>query len=405
MKRRLGAWTAAIALILALLPAARAGAAAIAVKSPGGPVKAGENFTVTVELTGNPGFNAVQFTLGFDKSKMECTEISNGSLLGRMMSASNPRARSGAKVAAASAANVNGDGIFITASFTALTDIESFDFTLSDVELADETGSEIPYTVTGATEVKPAPAQTPTPTSGTTPAEGEGESAAPAEGTGEADKSAPEQTQSAPEQAAPADESTPAPTSGAADAPAVDAVYTDTAGHWGASWIAKAAAKGIFTGYPDGSFKPDAAVTRGDLVLTLYRMAGKPAVSGAAPFADVPADAYYADAVAWAYGAGYVSGRGDGFDPTAPVTRQEAMKILFAASGGQSGMEAMFTSIYDEGFADSAQIADWARSAMYWAYFNEIINGMDGGLAPNGKATRAQLAKILVEYAEKIKNK
>ena len=73
------------------------------------------------------------------------------------------------------------------------------------------------------------------------------------------------------------------------------------------------------------------------------------------------------------------------------------MKILFGCAGGVSGMETLFTAAYDEGFADSAEIADWAKSAMYWAYFNEIISGTgDSMLSPTMGATRAQMAKILV---------
>ena len=70
---------------------------------------------------------------------------------------------------------------------------------------------------------------------------------------------------------------------------------------------------------------------------------------------------------------------------------------------GTSGLEQMFTETYDKGFADSGEIASWARTAMYWAYYNALINGTgENTLSPKGTATRAQLAKILVNYVEKF---
>lgn len=73
-------------------------------------------------------------------------------------------------------------------------------------------------------------------------------------------------------------------------------------------------------------------------------------------------NAWFAPQVAWAEEKGYVNGKSaDTFDPNGAVTRQEAMTILFRTSGGQSGGELMFTSIYDSQFTDSPQIASWAK--------------------------------------------
>ena len=85
------------------------------------------------------------------------------------------------------------------------------------------------------------------------------------------------------------------------------------------------------------------------------------------------------------------------------ITRQEAMTILFKLHGGYGGLEQMFVETYDKGFADSGEIASWAKTAMYWAYYNALINGTgENALSPKGTATRAQLAKILVNYVEKF---
>lgn len=92
---------------------------------------------------------------------------------------------------------------------------------------------------------------------------------------------------------------------------------------------------GLFNGYPDGTFRPNANISRADYVLVLWRAEGSPEPNGAAAFSDVSAGAYYAKAVAWAYEKGYVNGKGEGkFDPTGSLTRQEAMKIRFGLDAG-----------------------------------------------------------------------
>ncbi len=175
--------------------------------------------------------------------------------------------------------------------------------------------------------------------------------------------------------------------------------FPDIAGHWGEQYIIQAAAFGLFNGFEDGSFRPDGTVTRGQYVTVLWRMAGKPMPTSPPPFADVEPDEWYADAVAWAYENGLINGRTETvFDPNGSISRQEAMKILFAYAGGVSGMESLFTSIYDSQFPDSGEIADWARPAMYWAIYHEIVSGSDVGLEPRAYTTRAQLSKILINY-------
>ena len=185
--------------------------------------------------------------------------------------------------------------------------------------------------------------------------------------------------------------------------------FSDTGGHWAEAVIAQAAERNIFTGYPDGSFCPDIPATRAQLVTALWRMAGSPESVQDTAFSDVPADAWYAGPVAWACALGCVSGYPDGsFRPDGALTREAAMKILFACSGGTSGQELVFTAIYNAGFADSAEISDWARPAMYWGYYNELIAAVgtdDPALAPKAVVTRAQLAQLLVNYSNSFDEK
>ena len=369
MKRRIGALLTAAALVLSLLTtAALAAGTTLTVKTPETIPKAGEEFTVTVELSGNPGFCSVGFAVAFDHSKMTCKTIRAGALLAGVLSASNPNATEGAKLGAASAEEINGDGTLATLTFQAKEDLSSIDITLVNAKLSDGNGRAI-YRSEDAESSAGADSTAQTAPSGGGTSSGTGTAA---------------QT----------------PSSGGATAETPTPSFPDAVGHWGEAWIVKAAERGLFSGDDKGSFRPDDNISRGDFVLVLWRMAGKPEPKAAAPFADVPENAYYAKAVAWAAEQGYVNGKGSGFAPKDSLTRQEAMKILFGYAGGVEGMQ-LVISYYDGMIADSGEIASWAKSAMYWAYSKAIISGTGANkLSPTATATRAQLAKILVGYQD-----
>lgn len=184
---------------------------------------------------------------------------------------------------------------------------------------------------------------------------------------------------------------------------ASEPTFPDMAQHWGSEYADKAAALGLFIGGEDGNFHPDEEITRADFLTALWRGMGSPEPESESSFSDVPADAYYAKAAAWACGKGYVSGTERGlFLPFEVIERQAAMKILFYCVGEGSGTEMILFGVYDNGFADSGEIAPWAKDAMYWAYYGGVISGTDDGrLAPTGGTTRAQAAKMLVRCFEK----
>ena len=363
MRKKIGSLVLVAALVLTLLtPMALADGTVLKVSTPATIPKAGEEFTVTVDITGNPGFNSVGFTVAFDRERIECTRIRVGELLRGSIYASNPNATDGAKLGAASINTINGDGTLAMLTFQAKEDLSKYAFALLQAKVSDEDGNAIFQSDDLKEKVT-----TNTPTTSTQPV------------------------------TTPAGQTKPAEqTTGSAESVAA---FPDTAGHWAAGWIAKAAERGLFGGDDKGNFRPDDKITRGDYMLVIWRMAGMPEPTGASPFADVAENAYYAKAVAWAYEQGIVDGKGNGFAPRDSLTRQEAMKILFGYAGSPTGMEAMLGGLYDQGFADSGQIASWAKPAMYWAVYNGIINGTsETTLSPGGTATRAQLAKILVEY-------
>ena len=150
-----------------------------------------------------------------------------------------------------------------------------------------------------------------------------------------------------------------------------------------------AASEGITGGIGNNLFAPGLPCTRGQIVTFLWRAAGSPAPKSMSSFADVPADAYYAKAVAWAVENGITGGTGDGkFSPDATCTRAQAVTFLYRASGSPavSGSAA---------FSDVAADAYYV-SAVKWAEKNGITGGIGGGLFGSGNnCTRGQIVAFL----------
>jgi len=128
-------------------------------------------------------------------------------------------------------------------------------------------------------------------------------------------------------------------------------------------------------------------------------------VTGRTPFVDMEKQLpEFQKAVLWAYNTGVVKGDdATHFKPDKAIQRQEAMTIIFRYSGGQVGVEAMLAPIYAGSFKDYSKIDSWAVNSMNWAIYHEIISGDEKSkLCPTDSATRAEVAKILVGYMDKI---
>ena len=168
---------------------------------------------------------------------------------------------------------------------------------------------------------------------------------------------------------------------------------------WYYNAVEYVAENGIMSGVSAREFAPNAGFSRAMLAQTLYAMSGKPAVKVESTFADVAANAWYADAVNWAAEKGYVSGVGDGkFAPDASVTREQMALILYryAGSPDASGMA-------QKEFTDSSSVSAYAVDAIRWAVHEGLISGMENNtLAPQGTATRAQVAQILMNFHQKL---
>ena len=154
------------------------------------------------------------------------------------------------------------------------------------------------------------------------------------------------------------------------------------------------------TGTGSGMFSPNEEITRGMLVTILYRLSGEPAVSESAPFADVETGSYYEKAVAWAAACGIVSGYENGsFGPNDAVTREQLAAILYRYARYQG--QDVSASADLSGFADAGAVSGYAQPALAWASGSGLIVGTtDGTLDPQGTATRAQAATILMRFCQ-----
>ena len=180
--------------------------------------------------------------------------------------------------------------------------------------------------------------------------------------------------------------------------------FLDIRTHWAKSAIESAVAKGLFAGTSPTTFHPDQAMNRAMLVTVLYRMEKEPTAEGDGKrFADVPAGAYYAKAVAWASDKGIVAGYSETqFGPEDTITREQLAVILnrYATYKGYNTSKTADLAA----FQDADQISEWARVPVQWANAMKLLNGRTSTtLAPKGSATRAEVAKILVTFLDTVK--
>ena len=173
------------------------------------------------------------------------------------------------------------------------------------------------------------------------------------------------------------------------DVPA-DAYYYDA--------VLWAAENGITGGVDDTHFAPNATCTRAQIVTFLWRAAGSPVVNYAMNFSDVPADAYYAEAVRWAVSQGITKGTSDTtFSPDATCTRAQAMTFIYRSQQAQGGgMQG--TWMFLNSFSD-VDLENYYGEAVMWAVANGITNGTsDTTFSPGADCTRAQIVTFLWRF-------
>lgn len=165
--------------------------------------------------------------------------------------------------------------------------------------------------------------------------------------------------------------------------------------------VAFAYENGLFAGTSDTTFSPNTSMTRAMLVAVLYRLEGKPSVSGRSGFSDVTSGSYYEDAVTWAADNGIVYGTSAStFSPNANVTREQMTAILYRYAQYKKYDTAASSSL--NGFTDHASVSGYAAASLEWAVAEELVYGSAGKLMPTGDATRAQVAAILHRFVENV---
>ena len=173
----------------------------------------------------------------------------------------------------------------------------------------------------------------------------------------------------------------PAMPGGAAD-------FSDTAAHWAKNSIETLVSRGIVNGYADGTFRPEAHLTRAEFAAVLARAKKLDTGADEGAFADC-AGTWSEPYVNAAYRAGYVNGTGESmFSPEQDITREEIVTII-ARAEDLSGGEALT-------FRDAAQIAPWARESVTAAVRQGVVSGYpDGTFRPRAGVTRGEMAKMV----------
>ncbi len=168
---------------------------------------------------------------------------------------------------------------------------------------------------------------------------------------------------------------------------------------------------GYIAGTSASTVSPNGVCTRAQLVSILYRVQGEPTtVKGyelsklRAPFDDVPRGQWYTDAIWWAKLMGVVAGTSaTTFDPEGEITREQLAVILYNYTK-QFAPGSLTATGSLAGFPDAASVSSWARTEMAWAVGNGLISGTGSGsvayLTPQGSATRAQVAVILMRFEQ-----
>ena len=160
---------------------------------------------------------------------------------------------------------------------------------------------------------------------------------------------------------------------------------------------------GLMNGISDTAFDPNGTMNRAMLVTILHRQAGEPQSAAAASFDDVASGTWYTEAVRWAAAEGLVTGMTEtAFAPDAPITREQFATILYRYAQ-QSGAD---VSVGENSnilsYSDALEISEYAIPAMQWACGAGIVEGSGANLNPQGQATRAVAATMLMRYFEEF---
>lgn len=175
---------------------------------------------------------------------------------------------------------------------------------------------------------------------------------------------------------------------------------------WFYEAVSYAVENGLMSGMSEDIFAPNTPLTREMLAVVLYNVEGQPESAGVNPFTDVKADIWYTDAILWANENGIVAGYDNGAYGVGDfITREQFAAILYRYAQFK-GYDTTQGGMAVREFSDYENVSDYARPAMAWAVNAGIMGGMDDGtLMPQGKATRAEAATMLMNFCENMVEK
>ena len=189
------------------------------------------------------------------------------------------------------------------------------------------------------------------------------------------------------------------------DTPGTDITtdFTDVpAEAWYSEAVDYATENGIMNGVGGNRFEPETELKREMLAVILWNMTDNPETNGIAPFLDVTSDKYYAEAIAWANENGVMYGYGEEFGVGEAVTREDFAAILYRYAAFK-GYDTTQGGMAIREFIDFEQIADYAAEALGWAVNSGIISGMgDGTISPKTSTYRGQAAVMLMKFCENV---
>ena len=173
-------------------------------------------------------------------------------------------------------------------------------------------------------------------------------------------------------------------------------------GDWFYEAVEYCASRGFMAGTDNGIFSPNVALSRAMVAQILYAMENKPAGAPGGKFSDVPDSAWFAAAVNWCAQAGVVAGMDDGtFAPDANVTREQLATMLCSYTRFK-GKDATATGNIDQ-FSDVGRVSSWAVDNVKWAVGHGIMAGKDGNVIdPTGNATRAEMAQMIYRLTTNV---
>ena len=179
-------------------------------------------------------------------------------------------------------------------------------------------------------------------------------------------------------------------------------VFSDAAaGAWYAQGVKYCYHRDLVTGMGDGLFVPEASSTRAMVFTLLWRLEGKPAADYTMNYSDVPAGAWYAEAIRWASSVGLAEGYGDGTVGAMDNVTREQMAVLLYRYAAYKGQDVRSSAAGLDSFTDAAQVHSWAADGMNWAVSKGLIQGDGSQLRPGSDIRRGEMATLLMNFMEK----